>query len=1853
MSNNSVQKIIAKYKSQRLFTLFRLDDVTSRHFLNIINKNCKLTEDQGLTPQDICNKIEIFMGENLSEFKDWRSFLCFLSTYILEVKELKLLRVICAIPTHEKQTMDLREMQSYEILYKILCYTCLQHGSPHIRWFFSVFGDEFFDQITGLILFDRTFTAKGLMNYLSVIAIALNPPVESFRGTENAATSDIPLVYQRPENLKDFLKEYSSYILPRLMFLPEIMSIVKEIIDIVAEKLEISKEDLIKNNFMYILDYHLLKAPSSIKLDSVIRTYCSDHLGNYYGHKGTINLFVAIFNLSNNEETATKVMEIIANCKNEQEYNKWLELKFLGVLLYIRNYVICDKHFLRRKKQFAAGFAKFLNIIDSKTLQQFAAKTFQTLWHVNSEVESFKECWLVMIQKLSHEFLIKYAGRILFYISQLNEFEEVATLFMKKLGTCKAGNDSAENIIAILQNCYDIKALRTEFKLNADKALNFVKESPHLCYDILPKILDELDKKANSVPERLNLLDDLLSLVNQLKCVEEIASVGSCMGKIGAISSVYLTNAENMKADRTAVKISSVGSHWLFEPKMFIDDFVSKCLSWFSNSDNRMQSDIIGFALQCVSEEVRKLPSNLKNALNKDLNCELTPFLTSKYDLTSVKTNKELPLINSVESHGEWIIEWFCKLSTFSKKPPFTLLNCLALSHCGDSNPAIFADFLPLLILCCLSDMSPEQMKTYITNEMIAVFSSVGKRFDVKDSCQFIFTFFSGVEKHLDALIKEKSLRSSLTDASRVKKIFDQLKETVMCAKTSTTDKFPASVTAAIACSNYYSALKILEEHVIEKDQSGKTIFERELFSLLEKLYYNINDVENTQGAYLHIINNAVPSASETILNLEVTGNIVEILPTIADSEENREIMSRCVLRLNQPELALAYVKHAFPGVEPAEMREHHPYAYAVFATCAMELGRWDLIKDQVDKVSSLNQWQPFDEPPKIAAEESPQTFPSHLASILTNCQDGNFELAKQYLNLAQTCATRSLFNINVEGGRPYSIGFEFVQQLHSLVDVQMAWPQLSISEVNEQKNDGRTIQINKNFSSLKELLEKWEKHDSNITSNHREKEPILSVRRNILRSLSLPEAELKFGLTHLLVQSCKLARNDDLPNLVLPFLTEAHKNGVSNIEIEEQRAFYYFESLAKSKKVLSIPTLNNAMAQFFPNCTAALRKHIDSKIAISSMNKVRANAAAPKNLPTFDTLQKDEEDCERYIESFVSLVGMAQIQHETCVDQILKMYEGLEQMQVKSGEFFYSYANFIDFAFKKHTMMSVRLMIRLCVAALDQGSSHVHELMSRIITVWLDTEIVNIDTETQPKIETITTDASQLVLGAFEKLKREIFYKAFPLLVSRLAKFSKKDRSIYNVMKKIMAGLLAEYPHQCTLLSVGECRSTEKHYEYRNKAMAEVYEMANSNNASFKAVSEAYKFIADQLMTIGARKSNSTTMDLTVPFGDFIRYFQMNVPPVKNRAHSAVKVPDKMHIPLFFAYMDEPFKRRTDQITIAQIEPKAQVIKSLAEPKRIGVRGSDGKVYHVLCKPKDELRRDARFMDLANILNKKSVTSKYTRNLGARIQTFRVIPLQERGGILEWVPNFNTLCDCISSLTNRSSELNNMETQFRSERDAKKKMELYKKLVDKNPLKLSQYLRNMSNDPASYYQIQRNYTISTAFMCSVGFIVGLGDRHTGNILVNQITGEVMHVDFCLLFNSGENLSVPERVPFRLTQNTVDGFGAIGIEGRFRFTMERSTSFIQQEKSAALACLKSFLHDPLIDWIVTEERKNHGDSITHNINRVESRLNGYWHTILYPKTGPFSVRKLVTKQIEQAMDEKILSGMFGGWSPWI
>ena len=56
-------------------------------------------------------------------------------------------------------------------------------------------------------------------------------------------------------------------------------------------------------------------------------------------------------------------------------------------------------------------------------------------------------------------------------------------------------------------------------------------------------------------------------------------------------------------------------------------------------------------------------------------------------------------------------------------------------------------------------------------------------------------------------------------------------------------------------------------------------------------------------------------------------------------------------------------------------------------------------------------------------------------------------------------------------------------------------------------------------------------------------------------------------------------------------------------------------------------------------------------------------------------------------------------------------------------------------------------------------------------------------------------------------------------------------------------------------------------------------------------------------------------------------------------------------------------------------------------------------------------------------------------------------------------------------------------------------------------------------------------------------------------------------------------------MPFRLTQNLVDGFGVTGVEGAFRVACELSMQILRHNKDCLRTVLDAFIHDPLIEFV--------------------------------------------------------------------
>lgn len=54
--------------------------------------------------------------------------------------------------------------------------------------------------------------------------------------------------------------------------------------------------------------------------------------------------------------------------------------------------------------------------------------------------------------------------------------------------------------------------------------------------------------------------------------------------------------------------------------------------------------------------------------------------------------------------------------------------------------------------------------------------------------------------------------------------------------------------------------------------------------------------------------------------------------------------------------------------------------------------------------------------------------------------------------------------------------------------------------------------------------------------------------------------------------------------------------------------------------------------------------------------------------------------------------------------------------------------------------------------------------------------------------------------------------------------------------------------------------------------------------------------------------------------------------------------------------------------------------------------------------------------------------------------------------------------------------------------------------------------------DPMAWFAMRLNYTRSVAVASMVGWVLGIGDRHCSNILIDTITGELVHIDFGIVF---------------------------------------------------------------------------------------------------------------------------------------
>lgn len=281
----------------------------------------------------------------------------------------------------------------------------------------------------------------------------------------------------------------------------------------------------------------------------------------------------------------------------------------------------------------------------------------------------------------------------------------------------------------------------------------------------------------------------------------------------------------------------------------------------------------------------------------------------------------------------------------------------------------------------------------------------------------------------------------------------------------------------------------------------------------------------------------------------------------------------------------------------------------------------------------------------------------------------------------------------------------------------------------------------------------------------------------------------------------------------------------------------------------------------------------------------------------------------------------------------------------------------------------------------------------------------------------------------------------------------------------------------------------------------------------------------------------------------------------------------------------------------ISKLGPTMAIASGVSAPKIITAIGSNGVRYKQLVKGgHDDLRQDAImeqvFSAVSSLLKLHRTTQQ--RNLG--IRTYKVLPLTASSGLIEFVPNTIPLHEFLMPAHERYYPRDLKGSQCRKEifgvqnRTVETRVSTYRKVTDKfHPVMRYFFMENFV-DPDDWFVKRSAYTRSTAAISMLGHILGLGDRHGHNILLDNKTGEVVHIDLGVAFEAGRILPVPELVPFRLTRDIVDGMGITKTEGVFRRCCEFTLDALREEQYSIMTILDVLRYDPLYTWSISPLR---------------------------------------------------------------
>uniref|UniRef100_A0A673I3Z0 non-specific serine/threonine protein kinase n=1 Tax=Sinocyclocheilus rhinocerous TaxID=307959 RepID=A0A673I3Z0_9TELE len=853
--------------------------------------------------------------------------------------------------------------------------------------------------------------------------------------------------------------------------------------------------------------------------------------------------------------------------------------------------------------------------------------------------------------------------------------------------------------------------------------------------------------------------------------------------------------------------------------------------------------------------------------------------------------------------------------------------------------------------------------------------------------------------------------------------------------------------------------------------------------------------------------------------------------------------------------------------------------------------------------------------------------------------------------------------------------------------------------------------------SSLNEVYRKWQQHSDLLTdSDFSLVEPVLALRSSIQETLISSETDpdrknyLIFSYSSHLMELCKLARSAGNTQLAerAVFHMKRHSlvagggGGSSSWawQLEEAQVFWVKKehglALGLLKQMIhkleDLVCVNPAVVPVYSEClrlcgswlaesclespAVILEKYLERAVEVIEDHCGDSNAKLQsQKTRAFFSLARFSDAQYQSIENYMKSSEFEN--KHALLEKAKEEVDLMRERKVSNNRYTVKVQRELELDVKALANLQAdrnRFLLKAVenyIQCLELGEEH-DTWVFRLASLWLE----NADVKA----------VNEMMKRGVKKIPS---YKFLPLMYQLAARMGTKvsssvtsqDVGFHHVLNELICQSSLDHPHHTLFIILALVNANKD----------ETFSRSRSSKSTARQPSPLdleRANVALKIIDVVRKKRAKMVKDIEMLCNAYITLAYMDASRHKTEK-KAIPIPpeqpimqikdlDDVIIPTMDIKVD-PSGRYEDLVTISSFKPHFHLAGGVNLPKIIDCVGSDGKSRRQLVKGQDDLRQDAVMQQVFHMCSTLLQRNAETRKRKLNIRRYKVVPFSQRSGVLEWcsgtVPIGEFLVDPQKGAhkrfrpqdwPNMSCRKKMMEAQ-RLEFDDK--LQAFTEVCQNFRPVFGYFCMERFLDPAVWLERQLAYTRSVATSSIVGYIVGLGDRHIQNILIDEQTAELVHIDLGVAFEQGKILPTPETVPFRLSRDIVDGMGITGVEGVFRRCCEKTMEVMRSSQEALLTIVEVLLYDPLFDWTMNplkafylQQHDEHAelnatlnptDSQSFNkvaervLLRLQEKLKGVEEgTVL-------SVGGQVNLLIQQAMDPKNLSRLFPGWQAWV